>query len=104
MADKDLKSVLSFYRIESDLIFEMSIEDIWTGFVMSKVEGVSCSNVYHFEISTDQLLFLIKNKDFTNELFSDIKTQYDAGATVMFIQPIVGSPIDGFLLHKFFSN
>jgi hypothetical protein len=104
MADKDLKSVLSFYRIESDLIFEMSIEDIWTGFVMSKVEGVSCSNVYHFEISTDQLLFLIKNKDYTNELFSDIKSQYDAGATVMFIKPVVGSPIDGFLLHKFFSN
>ena len=104
MADKDKKSVLAFYRIESDLIFDMSIKDIWTNFVMSKVEGVSCSNVYHFEISTDQLLFLLKNKDISTKLFSDIKSEYDSAATVMFIQPVVGSPIDGFLLHKFLSK
>ena len=104
MTDNDLKSVLAFYRIESDLIFDMSINDIWTDFVIAKVEGVSCSNVYHFELPTEELLTLVKSKDISSKLFSDIKSEQDSGATVMFVSPVVGSPIDGFLLSNFLSH
>ena len=104
MADKDMKSVLVFYSIENDLIFDMNIKDIWTDFVMSKAEGVRCLNVYHFELSTEELLTLFKSKDIPSELFLQIKNEYDSGANVMFINPVVGTPIDGFLLRKFFSN
>ena len=104
MADNDMKSVLVFYRIESDLIFDMSINDIWTDFVIAKVEGVSCSNVYHFEFSTEELLTLVKSKDNSTGLFTDIKSEFETGATVMFVNPVVGNPIDGFLLSNFLSH
>jgi hypothetical protein len=104
MADKDIKSALVFYRIDDDSIYDMSFNDIWTDFVMSKVEGVSCSNVYHFELPTEELLALVKSKDNSSKLFSGIKSEFDSGATVMFVNPVVGSPIDGFLLHKFLSH
>jgi len=104
MTDNDLKSVLTFYRIESDLIFDMAIKDIWTEFVIAKVEGVSCSNVYQFEFPTEELLTLVKSKDISSKLFSDIKSEYDSGATVMFVKPVVGNPIGGFLLSTFLSH
>ena len=104
MTDNDMKSVLAFYRIESDLIFDMTIKDIWTDFVIAKVEGVSCSNVYHFELPTEELLTLVKSKDISSKLFSDIKSEFATGATVMFVKPVVGNPIDGFLLSNFLSH
>jgi len=104
MADKDIKSVLVFYRIESDLIIDMSINDIWTDFVISKVEGVSCSNVFHSELLTEELLTLVKSKDISSKLFTDIKSEFETGATIMFVNPVVGNPVDGFLLHKFLSH
>ena len=103
MDDKNIKSVLVFYSIEDDSIFDMSFNDIWTDFVMSKVEGVRCLNVYHSELPTEELLDFVKSKDNSNGLFSDIKSEYESGANVMFVSPVVGSPIDGFLLHKFIS-
>ena len=66
MADNDMKSVLVFYRIESDLIFDMAINDIWTDFVISKTEGVRCTNVYHFDLPTEELLHMVKGKDITS--------------------------------------
>ena len=104
MAEKDFKSVLVFYRIEDDSIFEMNINDIWTDFVIAKVEGVSCSNVYHFELPTEELLALVKSKVISSKLFSDIKSEFDSGATVMFVNPVVGNPIGGFLLSNFLLN
>jgi len=104
MVDKDIKSALVFYSIKDDSIFDMNIKDIWTKFIMSKAEGVRCLNVYHFELSTEELLTLFKSKDIPSELFSQIKSEYNSGANIMFINPVVGAPIDGFLLQKFFSN
>jgi|GEM_PF-6581702 len=104
MAEKTIKSVLVFYRIESDLIFDMDINDIWTDFVIAKVEGVSCSNVYHFELPTEELLTLVKSKDISSKLFSDIKSEFETGATLMFVNPVVGNPIGGFLLSTFLSH
>ena len=104
MSENNMKSVLAFYRIEDESIFNKSMKDIWNDFVISKVEGVSCSNVFHFEFSTDVLLSLLKSSDITNELLSDINSEYDLGATVMFVMPVVGNPIDGFLLSNFLSN
>ncbi len=104
MAFKDIKSFLVFYSIEDDSIFSMSIKDIWTSFVISKVEGVRCSIVYHFELTTEELLTLVKSKDISSELFSNIKSEYNSGANVMFVKPAVGSPIDGFFLRKFLSH
>lgn len=104
MADNDMKSVLVFYRIEDDSIFDMAINDIWTDFVISKTEGVRCTNVYHFELPTEALLTLVKSKDISSKLFSDIKSEFQTGATVMFVNPVVGNPIDGFLLNNFLSH
>ncbi len=101
MAQESIKSALVFYRIEDKSIFDMSIKDIWTNFVVSKGEGVSCTNVFHSEFSTEELLTLVKRKDISSKLFSDINSEYDSGATVMFVNPVVGSPIDGFLLSNF---
>ena len=104
MAEKNIKSVLVFFRIEDDSIFEMSINDIWINFVIAKVEGVSCSNVFHSELPTEELLFLVKSKDNSTGLFTDIKSEYESGANVMFVNPVVGNPIDGFLLNNFLSH
>ena len=99
-----MKSVLVFYRIDSDLIFDLAINDIWTDFVIAKAEGVSCSNVYHSELSTEELLTLVKSKDISSKLFSDINSEFETGATVMFVNPVVGNPIDGFLLSNYLSH
>ena len=104
MAEKDIKSVLVFYSIEDDSIFDMAIKDIWTDFVISKIEGVRCTNVYHFELPTEELLHMVKGKDISSELFSDIKSEYELGANVMFVNPVVGNPIDGFLLSNYLSH
>ena len=104
MAEKTIKSVLVFYRIESELIFDMDIKDIWTDFVIAKVEGVSCSNVFHFELAPVELSALVKSKDISSKLFSDIKSEFETGATLMFVNPVVGNPIDGFLLSTFLSH
>ena len=108
VAAKDNESVLSCYCIDEDDISDMSINDIWTDFVISDVR-VRCSNVYHFDLPiTDVLAWLkssdFKSSEFSSKLLSDIKREYENGATVMFVQPVVGNPIDGFVLRKFLSN
>jgi hypothetical protein len=92
--------VLVFYRIESDLIFDMSIKDIWTDFVIAKVDCVSCRQVVSFEMPTAELLALVESRDYCTELFKIIKLEYDKGSNVLFVQPIMGIPIDGFLLRE----
>lgn len=108
VAAKDNESVLSFYCIDEDDISDMSINDIWTDFVISNVR-VRCSNVYHFDLPITVLLTLLKGNvfksdDLPTKLFSDIKREYENGATVMFVKPVVGNPIDGFLLRKYLFN
>ena len=98
------KSVLSFYSFEDDSFLNMSINDIWVDLVVSHAEGVRCRNIFHSELSTEELLSLVESIDISSKLFSDIKYEYEVEeANVMFVQPIKGSPIGGFLLHKFFS-
>jgi hypothetical protein len=104
MTEIDGKSALSFYRIQDPSIFEMSILDVWADFVVAKVDGVSCSNVFHFELSAEELLEYVKNIDNSNELFSDIRSEYELGAHIMFVSPLKGGPLDGFLLKKLLSN
>ena len=104
MEENEIKSVLVFYSIEDDAILDMKFNDIWTDFVIAEAEGVRCTNVYHFELPTEELLHMVKGIDISSELFSDIKSEYELGANVMFVNPVVGSPIDGFLLFKFLSH
>ena len=104
MAEENIKSALIFYSIDDDSIFNLSVKDIWVDFIESKVEGVSCNNVYHSELTPDELLSVVKSKDISSEIFAYIKSECDLGANVMFVNPIVGTPIDGFLLHEFFSH
>jgi hypothetical protein len=101
---KDSKSVLAFYSIDDDSIFDMGIKEIWDDFVVSNTEGVRCINIFHSELSTEELLSLVTSIDISSKLFSDIKYEYEVEeANVMFVKPIKGSPIGGFLLDKFFS-
>jgi len=104
MNEDEIKSALVFYSIEDDSIVNMSINDIWNNFIIAKREGVSCRNVFHFEASPQELLSLMKSKNIDPKLFEDIKSEFDLGAQVMFVSPVVGDPIGGFLAHNFFSH
>ena len=104
MLEEDIRSVLAFYAVDDESIFEMSIKDVWTKFVISKVDGVTCRNIFHSELTPTELLELVKNKDMSSDLFSDIKSEYDLGANVLFVSPVVGEPIDGFLIHQLLSH
>ena len=94
------QSVLVLYSIDNDDIFDMSINEIWTYFIISSVRGVKCRNVYQFDVTPEDLLTYIKSSDFlSTKLSSDIYAEYESGANVMFVSPVgVGNPIDGFLL------
>ena len=104
MNENEIKSALVFYSIESDEIHNMSINDIWQNFIIAEREGVSCRNVFHFEASPQELLSLMKSKNIAPKLSEDIKSEFDLGAKVMFVSPIAGDPIGGFLAHIFLSH
>jgi len=104
MSELARESVLSFYRIDDPSIFEMSILDVWAYFVVDKVEGVSCSNVHSFELTAEELLDYVKSIENSSELFSEIRSEYELGATIVFVKPVVGSPLGGFILRNLLSN
>lgn len=101
MKENEIKSVLVFYSIENDAILDMKFNDIWEKFVLPKIEGVSCRNVFHFESTPEELSVMLKSKNIPIEIFSSIKSEFDLGANVVFISPVVGHPIDGLLAHNF---
>jgi hypothetical protein len=104
MVEREIKSVILFYFIEDHSIFDTGIQDIWADFVVAKAEGVRCTNVYHTDLTPEDLLGCVNSKDNSNGLFSNIRAEYESGANIMFVNPVVGSPLAGFILHKFFAN
>lgn len=104
MKEDEIKSALVFYSIEDDAILAMKYKDIWERFIVSKIEGVSCKNVFHSEMSPEELLSLLKSNNIPQELFENIKSEFDLGADIMFVKPVVGEPIDGFMADNFLSH
>jgi hypothetical protein len=102
MKDDDNKSVLAFYAIPYESIIDMSIQNIWLDYVMTKADGVSCRNIFSSDLPVDDLLDLVKNIDNNFVLLSQIKEEYELGANVLFVSPVVGGPQDGFLLNDLF--
>ena len=104
MRDDEIKSVLIFYSIDDEAILNLKFKDIWEKFVIANIEGVSCRNVFHFEMSPEELSSLINSKNIPPKILKDIKSEFDLGANIMFVNPVVGEPIDGFMAHNFLSH
>jgi len=101
MSNEKLKSVLVFYSIKDNTVFDMNIEDIWANYVIAKVDNVSCKNVFEFNYAPEELLSLVKSKNLNAKLLADIKSEFESGANVMFVKPVVGNPLDGFFIKDF---
>jgi hypothetical protein len=79
--------------------------EIWMKFVISNIEGVSCRNVIYFDLSPEELSSLLRGReDVAPELFEDIKGEFDRGANIMFVNPVVGGPVDGIMAHNFLGH
>ena len=101
MKEEDYKSALTLYSIPYKEISDLDYREIWDQYVMSKVDGVSCRNVVHTLFSPDELLDIVEKSKLTSELSKMIKEEIELGANVLFVQPIQGSPIGGFLTDDF---
>lgn len=99
MSDHDYKSVLAFYDIPGKSQFKMNFQAIWDDFIVPS-PGIRCTNVFHFEMTPDELMLKMTNKDFSSELASDIHNEFESGASVVFVQPIKGAPVGGFFVHE----
>ena len=60
--------------------------------------------MYSFELTAEELLHYVKSMDNSSELFSDIRSEFELGATIVFVKPVVGSPLGGFILRNLLSN
>jgi hypothetical protein len=99
MSDDQAKSVLSFYEIPGKFFLNLNFKAIWEDFVDAP-NSARCTNVFHFDMTTDELLNMLRNKDFHSELLKDISAEASSGANVVFVQPIKGAPLDGFFVHE----
>ncbi|MDO9206162.1 hypothetical protein [Methylotenera sp.] len=99
------KSVLTFYSVKFQNEQRLSYEEVWQKCAVAKAENVSCTNVFRFQLKPTELSKMLRNlklKD--NNLLSDIKCEHQNGAVFMFVQPIVGAPIDGFYIEDFIAQ
>jgi hypothetical protein len=97
MKEKDFKSVLTLYSIPYKEICNLKYQEIWDQYVMSKVDDVSCRNVVHTIFKPTDLLNMFERSKLTRELSKMIKEEIELGANVLFIKPMQGGPIGGFL-------
>ena len=97
MKEEDYKSVLTLYSIPYKAILDMDYQEIWHQYVMSKVDDVSCRNVVHTIFKPNDLLDMFEKSKLSTDLLKIIKKEIELGANVLFIKPMQGGPIGGFL-------
>lgn len=103
--DMENESVLSIYSIESDVVNDYTdFLQIWDNFVAAKVQGVSCREIVNVPVPASELYKLIELRDLSEEVFETLRNEFERGANVVFIQPVVGKPIGGFFLSNLVSN
>jgi len=96
------KSVIACYEIKDNAINKLGFKEIWEKYVSSKVDDVTCRNIFSFDMSVDALAESLKNsKDIDNELLDAIEAEFKSGANYMFINPEVGNPEDGYFIEPF---
>ena len=89
------KCVLTFYSLP-DTANEDSYTDVWQKYVQGKVDGVACKNVFSFDMNTEKLIALLKQRNKADqELLEDIKLMQASGASYMFVAPTNGDPVYG---------
>ncbi len=103
MSGDQAKSVLSFYVIPGKLFLKLNFKAIWEDFVDAP-NSARCTNVFHFDMTTDELMNMLRNRDFSSELLNDIRVESDSGANVVFISPVKGAPLDGFFIHELLND
>jgi len=103
MAKNSHHSVLSFYQIDERALRKMDPTQIWVELIATNRREASCKNIYSFKISPEQLLAEISSGRISDELLSDIRREYENGANLVFIQPIVGSPLGGLFIEDLIS-
>jgi len=101
MKEEDYKSVLMLYSIPYKEIFDLDYQEIWGQYVMPKADDVSCRNVIHTIFSPDELLDMVGKSKLTTDLSKMIKKEIELGANVLFVNPIQGGPVGGFLTDHF---
>lgn len=89
MAEKN-HSVLLGYSSERNLE-GMTFDEVWEDFVETNSEGVSCTDVLHFELAPKELAKMLRKGDL-RELLDEMRS---AGANFVFVGPVTGKPIDG---------
>jgi hypothetical protein len=87
------KSVLTGYAIKHNLE-GLIFGEVWEDLIESGIEGVSCSEVLHFDLPPKELAKLLRK----GELRDVLGEMRFAGANFIFVGPVVGKPIDGLSL------
>lgn len=102
------KSVLSFYSLppcKSANDATLSYAEIWESYILKKLDGVSCGNVFGFETSAQDLKTLLDSpKSVDAALVKDIQNEFENGAAYMFVSPEIGEPISGYAVATFLND
>lgn len=101
MKEEDYKSALTLYSIPYKEIFDLGYMEIWSQYVMSKADRVSCRNVVYTIYSPDELLDMVVKSKLALDLTKGLKEEFESGANVLFVKPIQGGPIGGFFANHF---
>lgn len=87
--------VLTFYSLPSTAN-EASFEEVWQKYVLGKVDGVACKQVFRFEKTPEALVAYLEKRERVNKpLLKDIAEMLDSGAAYMFVASTQGGPIYG---------
>jgi hypothetical protein len=89
------KCVLTFYSLPKSAN-EDSYLDVWQKYVLGKVDGVACKNVFEFDMKPDQLVARLKLRSKVSKaLLADIERMLDSGADYMFAASTTDGPVYG---------
>lgn len=96
------KSVLTFYYAENAYEDNFDYKWVFNRIVTKQADGIRCINVYHCDMSVTKLASWIKNLSADDHgLLESIKLEQECGAIFMFVAPVVGEPIAGYLIEEF---
>lgn len=97
--------VLTFYSAQLDGADNFDYQDAWEKCIVAKADGVFCRNVFHIDMPPSELSRLLRTENgFKESLLDAIHSEYLGGAVLMFVQPQVGAPIDGFYIDEFLGS
>lgn len=91
--NKESHSVLTGYAIKRNLE-GLAFDEVWNDLIDSKAEGVSCTEILHFDLAPKELAKLLRKGDL-REVMEEMRS---AGANFVFVGPVVGKPVDGLCL------